>query len=84
DQGAFAAAIETVQPQMKILPPIYNYLDKWKKNYNINEPIKVLHCTYPYRPQYAKEITRSLYTRIFDRLAKVFLPNQTKNPWRVR
>ncbi|MFB2878422.1 putative nucleotide-diphospho-sugar transferase [Floridanema aerugineum] len=84
DQGAFAAAIETVKPQMKILSPIYNYLDKWKSNYDINEPIKVLHSTYPYRPQYAKDLTRSLYTRIFDRLAKVFLPNQTKNPWRVK
>jgi len=84
DQGAFAAAIETVRPNLKILPPTYNYLDKWKNNYNINEPIKVLHCTYPYRPQYAKNVTRSLYTRIFDRLAKVFLPNQTKNPWRLR
>ncbi|HEY9299395.1 MAG TPA: putative nucleotide-diphospho-sugar transferase, partial [Phormidium sp.] len=35
DQGAFAAAIETVKPQMKILSPIYKYLDKWKNNYNI-------------------------------------------------
>jgi len=84
DQGAFAAAIETVKPQMKILSPIYNYLDKWKSNYNISEPIKVLHCTYPYRPQYAKNVTRSLYTRIFDKVAKLFLPNQTKNPWRVK
>lgn len=50
----------------------------------ILKPIKVLHSTYPYRPQYAKDLTRSLYTRIFDRLAKVFLPNQTKNPWRVK
>ncbi|MFB2896310.1 hypothetical protein ACE1CI_25660 [Aerosakkonemataceae cyanobacterium BLCC-F50] len=84
DQGAFAAAIETVKPQMKILSPIYNYLDKWKSNYNINEPVKVLHCTYPYRPQYAKDITRSFSTRVFDKLATLFLPNQVKNPWRSR
>lgn len=84
DQGAFAAAIEAVKPSLKILPPTYNYLDKWKNHYTLNEPIKVLHCTYPYRPQYAKNITRSLYTRIFDRLAKVLLPNQVKNPWRLK
>ena len=84
DQGAFAAAVETVKPSLKVLPPTYNFLDKWKGNYNINDPIKVLHCTYPYRPQYAKNITRSLYTRIFDRLAKFLLPNQTENPWRRR
>ncbi len=84
DQGAFAAAMETVKPSLKVLPATYNFLDKWKGNYNISEPIKVLHCTYPYRPQYAKNITRSLYTRIFDRLAKWFLPNQVENPWRRR
>lgn len=85
DQGAFAAAIEVTKPKVKVLPPTYNYLDKWKKHYNIgNEKVKVLHCTYPYRPQYAKNITRSLYTRIFDRVATVFLPNQIKNPWRSK
>ncbi|MDF0553892.1 hypothetical protein [Kamptonema sp. UHCC 0994] len=84
DQGAFAAAIETVKPTMKILSPSYNYLHKWKELYSINEPIKVLHCTYPYRPQYAKNVTRSPFTIIFDRLAKVLLPNQIKNPWRVK
>lgn len=84
DQGAFAAAMEVTKPRVKILPPTYNYLDKWKKHYNIDEPIKVLHCTYPYRPQYAKNITRTLYTRIFDRFAKVLLPNQTKNHWRTK
>ncbi|WP_449416364.1 hypothetical protein [Phormidium nigroviride] len=84
DQGAFAAAIETVKPTMKILPPCYNYLDKWKELYSIHEPVKVLHCTYPYRPQYAKNVTRSLFTRIFDRGAKFLLPNQLKNPWRIR
>lgn len=84
DQGAFASAIETVRPKMKILPPTYNYLSKWKDYYKIEGQIKVLHCTYPYRPQYAKDITRSFYTRIFDKLAKVFLPNQVRNPWRVK
>lgn len=84
DQGAFAAAMETTQPSLKILSPSYNYLDKWKELYSLQEPIKVLHCTYPYRPQYAKNITRSLFTRIFDRCAQLFLPNQLKNPWRLR
>ncbi len=84
DQGAFASAIETVKPNMKTLPPTYNYLSQWKQYYNVSEPIKVLHCTYPYRPQYAKDVTRSLYTRFFDKFAKVFLPNQVKNPWRAR
>jgi hypothetical protein len=84
DQGAFAAAIASVHPKMKILPPTYNYLSKWQDAYNIQDPIKVLHCTYPYRPQYAKNITRSLYTRVFDRFAKVFLPNQVTNPWRAK
>lgn len=84
DQGAFAAAMETVKPEKKVLPPTYNFLDKWKGNYKIDQPIKVLHCTYPYRPQYAKNVTRSLYTRIFDRLAKYLLPNQVKNPWRLK
>lgn len=84
DQGAFASAIATVKPKMKILPPTYNYLSKWKDTYNITGEIKVLHCTYPYRPQYAKNITRSLYTRIFDKFAQIFLPNQVTNPWRKK
>lgn len=84
DQGAFASAIETVRPKKKILPPTYNYLSKWKESYKIEEPIKVLHCTYPYRPQYAKDLTRSFYTRILDKLAPLFLPNQVSNPWRTK
>jgi len=84
DQGAFAAAIATVKLKIKVLPPTYNYLSRWQDSYNIHEGIKVLHCTYPYRPQYAKDITRSCYTRIFDRLAQVFLPNQITNPWRTK
>ena len=84
DQGAFASAIASVRPHMKILPPTYNYLSKWQDAYNIQDKIKVLHCTYPYRPQYAKNISRSLYTRVFDRFAKVFLPNQVTNPWRTK
>ncbi|MBD2494669.1 glycosyltransferase [Nostoc sp. FACHB-280] len=84
DQGAFAAAIATVKPRMKVLPPTYNFLSKWKDAYKIDQEIKVLHCTYPYRPQYAKNITRSLYTRIFDKLAQLFLPDQVKNPWRQK
>ncbi|NJR17552.1 MAG: hypothetical protein HC785_18770 [Calothrix sp. CSU_2_0] len=84
DQGAFASAIASVKPKMKILPPTYNYLSKWKNSYQVDGEIKVLHCTYPYRPQYAKNISRSLYTRIFDRFAKMFLPNQVKNPWRTK
>ncbi|MBD2164318.1 hypothetical protein H6G04_07855 [Calothrix membranacea FACHB-236] len=84
DQGAFAAAIATVKPKIKVLPPTYNYLSKWKEAYNIHEGIKVLHCTYPYRPQYAKDVTRSVYTRIFDKLAPLFLPNQITNPWRTK
>jgi lipopolysaccharide biosynthesis glycosyltransferase len=84
DQGAFASAIASVKPKIKILPPTYNYLSKWEQEYHIKEPIKVLHCTYPYRPQYAKNITRSLYTRIFDRLAQILLPNQVTNPWRKK
>jgi hypothetical protein len=84
DQGAFASAIASVKPKMKILPPTYNYLSKWKNSYQVDGEIKVLHCTYPYRPQHAKNITRSLYTRIFDRFAKVFLPTQVKNPWRIK
>ncbi|NJO79053.1 MAG: hypothetical protein HC827_11395 [Cyanobacteria bacterium RM1_2_2] len=85
DQGAFAAAVEMTQPNLHILPPSYNFLDKWKDHYGVmQEPIKVLHCTYPYRPQYAKNVTRSLPLRIFDRLAKVFLPNQVNNPWRLQ
>jgi lipopolysaccharide biosynthesis glycosyltransferase len=83
DQGAFACAIAAVKPKFKILPPSYNYLSKWKNYYPpINEPIKVLHCTYPYRPQYAKDITSSLYTKFFNKFAQLFLPNQIKNPWR--
>ena len=84
DQGAFASAIASVRPHKKILPPTYNYLSKWEEDYDIQDKIKVLHCTYPYRPQYAKNITRSLYTRVFDRFAKVFLPNQVTNPWRTK
>lgn len=84
DQGAFAAAIAVTQPNMKVLPPNYNYLSKWKDNYQLEGEIKVLHCTYPYRPQYAKNITRSLYTRIFDKLAQFWLPNQVNNPWRTK
>lgn len=84
DQGAFASALETVKPLMKVLPPTYNYLSKWKENYQLTEPIKALHCTYPYRPQYAKNVSRNLYTRIFDRAAKIGLPNQVNNPWRSR
>ena len=84
DQGAFAAAVESVKPQMRTLSPVYNYLDKWKDVYAIDKPIKVMHCTYPYRPQYAKNVTRSLFTRIVDRTAKIFLPNQINNPWRLK
>jgi len=84
DQGAFAAGIEAVKPKMKTLSPVYNYLDQWKATYTIDKPIKVMHCTYPYRPQYAKNVTRSLFTRIFDRTAKIFLPNQLNNPWRLK
>jgi hypothetical protein len=69
---------------MKTLSPVYNYLDKWKEVYTIDSPIKVMHCTYPYRPQYAKNVTRSLFTRIVDRTAKIFLPNQLNNPWRLK
>ncbi|KOP24063.1 hypothetical protein AMR41_22005 [Hapalosiphon sp. MRB220] len=82
DQGAFAAAIETVHPKIKVLPPTYNYLSKWKDCYQIEEDIKVLHCTYAYRPQYAKNITSSLYTKILDKFAQLFIPNQVTNPWR--
>lgn len=84
DQGAFASAIASVRPKMKILPPTYNYLSKWKDAYQLNEPVKVLHCTYPYRPQSAKNITRSLYTRAFDKIARFVLPNQVTNPWRKK
>lgn len=85
DQGAFAAAIATTQPNLKVLPPTYNFLSKWKDSYGqLADPIKVLHCTYPYRPQYAKNVTRSLFTRLFDRLAYLLLPNQVNNPWRIR
>jgi len=85
DQGAVAAGIATLQPNMKVLPPTYNYLSKWKEQYGeLTEPVKVLHCTYPYRPQFAKNISRSLLTRGFDRLANWLLPNQTNNPWRLR
>ena len=84
DQGAFAAAIESVKPKMKTLSAVYNYLDKWKDVYAIDKPIKVMHCTYPYRPQYAKNVTRSPFTRIVDRTAQLFLPNQLNNPWRSK
>ncbi|MEG4087750.1 hypothetical protein [Microcoleus sp. POL10_C6] len=66
---------------MTTLSPVYNYLDKWKDVYTIDKPIKVMHCTYPYRPQYAKNVTRSLFTRIVDRTATIFLPNQLNNPF---
>lgn len=84
DQGAFAAAVESVKPKIKTLSPVYNYLDKWKDVYTIDKPIKVMHCTYPYRPQYAKNVTRSPFTRIVDRTAQLFLPNQLNNPWRLK
>ncbi|PSN19199.1 hypothetical protein C7271_08575 [filamentous cyanobacterium CCP5] len=83
DQGAFAAAIEFAQPRIKTLPPTYNFMSKWKEVYgDIAEPIKILHCTYPIRPQFAKNVTRSWFTRGFDRLARYLLPNQVNNPWR--
>jgi len=83
DQGALAAAIEFAQPQLKELTPVYNFMSQWGKVYGeLPEPIKVLHCTYPIRPQYAKNITRSWLTRIFDRWARVFLPTQLNNAWR--
>ncbi|MEA5514836.1 hypothetical protein [Nodularia sp. UHCC 0506] len=83
DQGALAAAIEVVKPNIKTLSPTYNFLSKWKEVYGtLTDPIKVLHCTYPLRPQYAKEVSRSFPTRLFDRIAKLILPNQTANPWR--
>lgn len=86
DQAAFSAAIAAVEPKLKILPPTYNYQDMWKKQYQeVNEPVKILHCTYFYRPQYAKNVSRSAYTRVFDAFAKYFLPtNLAKNPWRSR
>ena len=85
DQGALAAAIEVVKPNLKVLPPTYNYLHTWKNAYpKLDEPIKVLHCTYCYRPQYAKNVSRSIITRIFDKLANIFLANSTKNPWRYQ
>lgn len=86
DQGAFAAAIATTPLNTKILPPTYNFMDKWKRSYGLEDgtPIKVLHATYPYRPQYAKNHTRTFYTRIFDRLAHLFIPTQKDNPWRQR
>lgn len=85
DQGAVAAGIATLKPNMRVLPPTYNYLSKWKDHYGeLTEPIKVLHCTYPYRPQFAKDVSRSLFTRIFNRLSNWLLPNQTRNPWRMR
>jgi lipopolysaccharide biosynthesis glycosyltransferase len=84
DQGALAAAIATVQPTLKVLPPTYNYLSKWKDCYSLEDTVKVLHCTYPYRPQYAKNITRSLYTKIVDKLVEVYFPNQITNPWRKK
>ena len=95
DQGAFAAAIAThsppstaLTPSLKthILPPTYNFMDKWKRSYGLEDgtPIKVLHATYPYRPQYAKDHTRTVYTRLFDRLARLFIPTQKDNPWRQR
>ncbi|MDP5016353.1 MAG: hypothetical protein NWQ43_03430, partial [Dolichospermum sp.] len=38
DQGAFASAIASVKPNIKVLPPTYNYLSQWDKAYHINEP----------------------------------------------
>lgn len=86
DQGAFAAAIATTTPNISILPPTYNFMDKWKRSYGLDNDatIKILHATYPYRPQYAKEHTRTLYTRIFDRFAHLLIPSQRENPWRQR
>lgn len=86
DQGAFASALEAVKPNVKFLPYIYNYMSMYKSAYpeDLGGDVKVLHCTYEYRPQYAKEITRTLYTRVFDRLAKYLLPDRNKNPWRKR
>ncbi|HEY9762435.1 MAG TPA: hypothetical protein V6D07_07915 [Trichocoleus sp.] len=83
DQGPLAASIAALQPRVQVMSPRYNFLSKWKNVYsNFNDSVKVLHCTYPMRPQYAKDVTKSLFTRIFDRLAKYLLPNQVKNPWR--
>lgn len=86
DQGTFAAALETVQPNVKFLPYAYNYMSMYKKAYpeDLGGEVKVLHCTYEYRPQFAKNTTRTLYTRIFDRLARWLLPQRNKNPWRSR
>lgn len=85
DQGALAAAIEVVKPRIKTLPPTYNFMSKWKEVYGaVDEPIKVLHCTYPLRPQYAKEMSQSWMTKVFDRFAQAMLPRQTANPWRSR
>ena len=83
DQGALAAAIEFSKPHLKQLPASYNFMSQWKNTYGeLDSPVKVLHCTYPIRPQYAKDVTRSLMTRIFDRLARFFLPTQLNNDWR--
>jgi hypothetical protein len=49
-----------------------------------SEPVKVLHCTYPYRPQYAKKCNQNLLTRILDRLAQSAVAKSPKNPWRPR
>lgn len=86
DQGAFAAAIATSALNTQVLPPTYNFMDKWKRAYELDDhaTIKILHATYPYRPQYAKDQTRTLSTRIFDRLAHLFIPSQRENPWRQR
>lgn len=91
DQGAFAAAIvtSTLTPNplnTQILSPSYNFMDKWKRSYGLEDgtPIKVLHATYPYRPQYAKNQTRTPFTRLFDRFAHLFIPTQKENPWRQR
>lgn len=84
DQGAFASALATTPLTLQVLPPTYNFLDKWRKAYTLDPTsIKVLHCTYPYRPQFAKNVTRTLMTRLFDRWAGLFLPNQTQNHWRT-
>lgn len=74
-QGAFAATMEVVKPKVKVLPPTYNFLTKWKDAYgDVTEPIKVLHCTYPYRPQYAKAVIHLFYTKALN-IAKFILSN---------
>ena len=85
DQGALSAAIEITKPKMKVLPSIYNWLDMWKNKYSLKDytTVKVMHCTYRYRPLYAANVTRSLYTRIFNKLFKYILPQKDDNPYSV-